>query len=298
MGGPIRDRARDGPGQLRPRLVRSMPEFDYNGFRISYDEYGAGERPLVLIHGLLMNRRMFDRLAPAMASRGNRVITIDLLGHGRSERPANMSHYSMTFFARQVEALLDHLEIDSAVIGGTSLGANVTLELAYLSPKRVRGMMVEMPVLDNALLAAAVIFTPIMVGLRFSEPLLRMVASAARRVPRTNQLLDIGLDWIRQDPRASSAVIEGLFLGSSAPHHEFRVQMTQPTLVIGHHADPLHPFSDSGMLVEELPNARLIEASSILEWRISPARLDKELARFLEEVWEGRPVAEVALSEA
>jgi len=275
-----------------------MPEFDYDGHTISYDEYGEGDRPLILIHGLLMSRRMFDRLGPEMAELGNRVIAIDLLGHGRSDRPPEMSQYSMTFFARQIEALLDHLDLDSAVVGGTSLGANVTLELAYLSPKRVRGMMVEMPVLDNALLAAAVIFTPIMVGLRFGEPVLKLVASMARRIPRTNQLLDLGLDWIRQDPAPSSAILEGLFLGSSAPHHQFRVEMTQPTLVIGHHADPLHPFSDSGMLAEELPNARLIEASSILEWRISPDRLDDELARFLDEVWEGKPVAEAALSEA
>ena len=46
-----------------------MPEFDYNGYRISYDEYGSGKRPLVLIHGLLMNRHMFDRLGPEMAAR-------------------------------------------------------------------------------------------------------------------------------------------------------------------------------------------------------------------------------------
>jgi pimeloyl-ACP methyl ester carboxylesterase len=268
-----------------------MPEFDYNGHRLSYDEYGVGERPLVLVHGLLMNRRMFDRLGPAMADRGNRVIAVDLLGHGRSDRPSEMSKYSMTFFARQVEALLDHLDLDDAVIGGTSLGANVTLELAYLSPKRVRGMMVEMPVLDNALLAAAVIFTPIMLGLRFGEPVLKVIAAWARRIPRSNQLLDIGLDWIRQDPAPSEAILEGLFLGSSAPHHQFRVEMTQPALVIGHHRDPLHPFSDSGMLAEELPNARLIEANSILEWRISPDRLDGELARFLDDVWEGKPVA-------
>src|SRR2546430_4532128 len=124
-----------------------------------------------------------------------------------------------------------------------------------------------------------------MVGLRFGEPVLKLVASAARRIPRTNQLLDIGLDWIRQDPAPSSAILEGLFLGSSAPHHQFRVEMTQPTLVIGHHADPLHPFSDSGMLVEELPNSRLIEASSILEWRLSPERLDPELAPFLDDRW-------------
>jgi pimeloyl-ACP methyl ester carboxylesterase len=263
-----------------------MPEFEFDSHRISYDEYGEGDRPLVLIHGLLMSRRMFERLGPEMAELGNRVIAIDLLGHGRSDRPPEMSNYSMTFFARQVEALLDHLELDQAVVGGTSLGANTTLELAYLSPDRVRGMMVEMPVLDNALLAAAVIFTPIMIGLRFGEPLLRQLASAARRIPRSNPLLDMGLDMIRQDPGPSSAVLEGLFLGSSAPHHQFRVQMNQPTLVIGHHADPLHPFSDSGMLAEELPNSQLIEASSILEWRRSPERLDGELAKFLDEVWD------------
>lgn len=275
-----------------------MPEFDYNGHRISYDQYGAGERPLILVHGLLMNRRMFDRLGPAMAERGNRVIAVDLLGHGHSERPTEMSQYSMTFFARQVEALLDHLDLEDAVIGGTSLGANVTLELAYMEPKRVKGMLIEMPVLDNALLAAAVIFTPIMIGLRFGEPLLKVVAAGARRIPRSNPLFDIGLDWFRQDPAASEAILEGLFLGSSAPHHQFRVQMEQPALVIGHHADPLHPFSDAGMLAQELPHARLIEANSILEWRITPKRLDGELADFLEGVWEGKPITEPALSQA
>ena len=264
-----------------------MPEFDYNGHRISYDDYGAGERPLILIHGLLMSRRMFDRLGPEMARRGNRVLAIDLLGHGRSDRPAYMSNYSMTFFARQVEALMDHLELDEAVVGGTSLGANTTLEFAYLSPKRLRGMMIEMPVLDNALLAVAVLFTPIMIGLRFGEPIWKLIASGARRIPRTNPLVDMGLDLIRQDPAPSEAVLEGLFLGSSAPHHQFRIKMTQPALVIGHRRDPLHPFSDSGMLADELPNSRLIQANSILEWRISPERLDDELGRFLDDVWEG-----------
>jgi pimeloyl-ACP methyl ester carboxylesterase len=275
-----------------------MGELSYQGHRIGFDEYGAGDRPIVLVHGLLMNRRMFERLGPALAERGNRVICVDLLGHGRSAQPDDLRLYSMPLFAAQVVALLDHLGLEQAVVGGTSLGANVTLELAYLEPKRVKGMMVEMPVLDNALLAAAVIFTPIMVGLRFGEPVLKVLAAGARRIPRSNQLLDIGLDWIRQDPAPSEAVLEGLFLGSSAPHRQFRVQMEQPTLVIGHHADPLHPFSDAGMLAEELPNARLIEANSILEWRITPQRLDGELARFLDAVWEGKPVAEPALSEA
>src|SRR5438093_13102390 len=107
-----------------------MPSFRHHGHRIAYEEYGEGDRVLVLIHGLLMNRRMYDRLAPEMASRGHRVIAVDLLGHGDSDKPVDMRNYSMSSFANQVAALIAHLELDSPVVGGTSLGANVTLELA------------------------------------------------------------------------------------------------------------------------------------------------------------------------
>jgi hypothetical protein len=55
--------------------------------------------------------------------------------------------------------------------------------------------------------------------------------------------------------------------------------------VIGHHRDPVHPFSDSGMLVDELPNGRLLEADSILELRFSPERLTGEIAGFIDDCW-------------
>ena len=58
--------------------------------------------------------------------------------------------------------------------------------------------------------------------------------------------------------------------------------MTQPTLVIGHYRDPIHPFSDSDMLVREMPNARLVQASSILELRLTPERLTGEIVQFVE----------------
>jgi hypothetical protein len=50
--------------------------------------------------------------------------------------------------------------------------------------------------------------------------------------------------------------------------------------------DPIHPFSDSDRTARELPHARLVEAHSLLEWRVSPARLDRELLQFLDEVWQ------------
>ena len=262
-----------------------MGEFRYEGHRISYDVYGEGKRLIVLVHGLLMNRHMFDRLAPELAERGNRVVTVDMLGHGRSDRPEDLRLYSMPLFARQVVALLDHLGEESAVVGGTSLGANIALEVAVRHPARARALFIEMPVLDNALATVAGLFTPVLLGLKFGRPAFEGLSLLTRAIPRTSYLLDIGLDWVRQRPGPSQAVLEGLLLGETAPHREDRVKIDHETLVVGHPRDPLHPFSDSGMLLEELPNARLVEANSILEWRLDPERLNEELSGFLEEVW-------------
>jgi pimeloyl-ACP methyl ester carboxylesterase len=263
-----------------------MTEFGYDGHRIRYDTYGEGDRVIVLAHGLLMNRRMYSRLAPALAERGHRVVCVDLLGHGRSDRPEDLRLYSMPLFARQVSRLIDHLGLESAVVGGTSLGANVALELATLEPERVRGLFIEMPVLDNALVGVAGFFAPIMLGLRFGRPLAEVASRVTSAIPRSHYVLDMGLDLVRQRPGPSLAVLEGLLLGETAPHREQRRAISQPTLIVGHTRDPVHPLSDSGMLAEELPNATLVEANSILEWRLTPSRLDDELAAFLDRVWE------------
>jgi pimeloyl-ACP methyl ester carboxylesterase len=264
--------------------------FTFRGHRLAYTSYGEGPRVTVLVHGLLLSQRMHEELAKALAERGNHVITLDLLGHGRSDRPPDMWRYSMTTFGEQVIALLDHLGLDEAVVLGTSLGANTALEAAALGPDRLRGMVVEMPVLDNALLGCALAFTPLMVALTFGEPVMRLVSRGTRAVPRLPWWqLDIVLDTLRQDPKPSAAVLEGPFFGRTAPHRTERRRIETPALVIGHQHDIVHPFSDAGMLAEELPNGRLLQASSILELRLAPERLTNEIAEFIDECWRPRP---------
>jgi pimeloyl-ACP methyl ester carboxylesterase len=270
-------------------MAAVLGSFVHNGQRIDFTDYGDGEQVLVLVHGLLMNRHMFDQLAPEMASRGIRVITVDLLGHGSSDMPADMRTYTMTTFADQLAALIDHLELDRPVVGGTSLGANCSLELAARHPRAARALLIEMPVLDNALVAAGLLFLPILVSLRVAKPLLRRVAAVTTRIPRTTFLVDICLDWTRRSPESSEAVLEGVLFGRTAPPRDERQLIGLPTLVIGHPNDPLHPFTDSDMLVEELPRARLVNAESIVEWRVSPGRLDDELAAFIADVYADEP---------
>jgi pimeloyl-ACP methyl ester carboxylesterase len=264
--------------------------FIHDGHRLVYDEYGTGSRPLILMPGLLLPRTMHRNLATALANRGNRVVVPDLLGHHESDRPEEMWHYAMPLFAPQVVGLMDHLDLDEAVIGGTSLGANITLETLVLAPERARGAVIEMPVLDNALVACAIVFAPMLVALTLGQPVVRMLTRGLRLIPRTpSNLVNVGLDWASQDPKPSASYLQGLFFGRIAPPGSERRTIETPALVLGHPRDPLHPFSDADALVHEMPNARIVEAGSILEMRLSPKRLTEEIATFLDECWKPAP---------
>jgi pimeloyl-ACP methyl ester carboxylesterase len=265
-----------------------MAFFRYERDKLAYTIHGRGTRTTVLLPGLLLSQKMQTPLAADLASRGNRVVTLDFLGHGDSDRPREMGRYSMPEFARQTLALLDHLELEQAVVGGTSLGANATLELAALAPERVRGMIIEMPVLDKAIPACGAAFTPLLFALTYGEPAMKLLARGARLVPRQAVpfMAELVLDWIAQDPGPSGAVLQGILFGRTAPERAVRQTFAAPALVIGHPRDPLHPFSDADMLAAELPAGRLIDANSIIELRVSPERLTGKIAAFIDECWD------------
>jgi pimeloyl-ACP methyl ester carboxylesterase len=264
-----------------------MAHFRYDGQRLAYTTYGRGPRVTVLMPGLLLSQHMQAPLARELAARGNRVITFDPLGHGASDRPRDMWRYSMSAFAEQAVALLDHLKVSEAIVGGTSMGANVTLEVASLAPQRLRGMLIEMPVLDNAIPACAAAFAPLLLWLTLGQPAANALARAARALPRDRLpfLVQLAVESVAQDPGPSAAVLQGIIFGRTAPHRSVRKTFEAPALVIGHPRDPVHPFSDADMLAHELRNGTLLHADSIIELRVRPARLTAQIAHFVECCW-------------
>jgi pimeloyl-ACP methyl ester carboxylesterase len=258
--------------------------------RLEYTEYGAGDHWVVLVPGQLMPRRMHQPLARKLAATGAHVVTLDLLGHGRSDRPEDPMEYSATAFGEQVVALLDHLGADRAVLGGTSLGANVALEAAVLAPDRVQGLVLEMPVLDNAVEAGLVTFAPLLMAARFAPLAVRGVRLAARAVPRrlVPFWADVALDALDQRPGAMAATVHGVFFGRMAPPSRDRRAIDVPALVVGHRRDPVHPAADAAMLAEEIADSRFVEARGLLEWRVRPDRLDRIAVDFVTECWTGR----------
>ena len=113
--------------------------------------------------------------------------------------------------------------------------------------------------------------------------MLRPVTAVFRRLPRWALPFwgNVLFDAIRQEPGPSAALLRGVFFSHIAPHSAQRRELRMPALVVGHHIDPVHPFSDAGMLMDELPDARLVEASNILELRFWPQRLTAEITAFV-----------------
>jgi pimeloyl-ACP methyl ester carboxylesterase len=288
-------------GPSRPlRSSRSgkptVGSFEWNGRCLSYETYGDGDRILVLLHALLMDARLNRRLARTLASRGHRVVLLDLLGHGASDKPVHASEYRVDVYGEQVVGLLDHLGVDRVVLGGLSLGANVSLYFAARHPERIQGLLIEMPVLERAVPAAALTFVPALLAVHYALPVARVASWMARRASRGRSELFAGLlAPLASPPEVTTAVLHGVLVGPTVPTVEERRSIRAPALVLGHRADLIHPFSDAAALVRQMPHARLVAARSIIELRMHPRRLVGEIERFLAEAWNdwGGPVVAV-----
>ena len=264
----------------------AVPVFQRGDLRLHHTQRGDPDGPpLVLLHGLLWSARMFERLVRLLPE--ERVILLDLHGHGRSSRPTDPSRYTWREMAADVVALLDHLGLERAVVGGLSLGANVTLATAYEAPDRVEGMVLEMPVLQRGHPLGERVFGAMATGFRTASPVLRPVAAAVRRLPAPRRIPEAAAirDVAGAPPGPASALLQGLLADDPLPEDpDSLARLTMPALVIGHGRDPLHVLDDARDLADRLPHARLVEVPSILELRLRPERLATELRRFLADV--------------
>lgn len=94
--------------------------------------------PVLLVHGLASNARLWDGVAHALVARGHAVAAVDLRGHGRSAKPDGP--YDMGVVADDVAAVIEALGFARPVVAGQSWGGNVVLELAARRPELVRGI--------------------------------------------------------------------------------------------------------------------------------------------------------------
>ena len=255
----------------------------WEDFRLYYEVHGPHDgEPVLLVHGILLDSSCNRDLALALANEGYRVVLLDLLGHGGSSRPGHAKWLRIDLFAEQMLRCMDVLGLKSAVIGGVSLGAISALQFSVQNPERVDALLLEMPVMERAAPAAAMMLVPVLGATRFARRLMRFSARMARKLPEPqHNLLRTLLHTATQEPEDIAAIIHGVLVGPIVPARRERQRIEAPTLIIGHGGDWLHNLEDARVLAREMPNARFVVARSILELRLQPERLMPKILRFL-----------------
>lgn len=113
-----------------------IKNINFKNANIYFSDIGKGTA-VVLIHGFLENSTMWQNITPEL-SKKNRIITIDLLGHGKSDCLGYV--HSMELFAESIEVVLKHLRIRKCILIGHSLGGYIALAFAEKHPQKIKGL--------------------------------------------------------------------------------------------------------------------------------------------------------------
>jgi len=266
---------------------------------IAYDESGPPDGPpVVLLHGLASDAATWDRAAQHLAAHGLRVLAVDLLGHGRSDKPAG--DYLLDDFADSLDAFFPAVGLESATVCGHSLGGAIAVHFAAQYPHRVdRLVLVSAGGLGRevhaVLRAASLPIAPTVLRLA-----LRPGARRLYRSPRVHRAFGLTPDNLVNLRRAGRAlgtpegqasffaalrgVIEprgqrGSFIEMDSLDPEL------PTLIVWNVGDPVIPVAHARAARAHLASSRLVvfPEKGHEPHRRSAERFAKELAAFIDE---------------
>jgi pimeloyl-ACP methyl ester carboxylesterase len=114
-----------------------MPNAELNGTTIHFEDTGGRGPAVILSHGFLMDHTMFDAQVAALRAT-HRVVTWDERGFGGTHAPGDFTYWDS---ANDVLALMNHLGIAKAVVGGMSQGGFLSLRVALTAPERVEALI-------------------------------------------------------------------------------------------------------------------------------------------------------------
>jgi pimeloyl-ACP methyl ester carboxylesterase len=163
--------------------------------RLHYVDQGQGPA-IVMIHGIAGNLQNFTYGLATPLAQTHRVICIDRPGYGYSKRSSN-ADASLEAQADTIVSLLDHLQIDSAVFVGHSLGGSISMAAAQRHPDRVKALALIAPLthLPDAHL-------PAFKALDVPSPLIRYILGWTLAIPGTLYRMSLSLKFIFGPERA------------------------------------------------------------------------------------------------
>ncbi|MEV1024203.1 alpha/beta fold hydrolase [Streptomyces sp. NPDC050264] len=119
-----------------------MGQLTVAGATLRYDDLGPRDGVVVvLVHGHPFDRTLWQPQAAALTAAGYRVLTPDLRGYGESD--VTPGSVPLSRFAEDAAALLDHLGVERAVVGGVSMGGQIAMEFHLRHPRRTRALVLS-----------------------------------------------------------------------------------------------------------------------------------------------------------
>jgi len=232
-----------------------MPKIQSNGINLYYEIHGEGQ-PLLFIHGLGSSVRDWEFQVTEF-SKSYKVVTLDLRGHGQSDKPAGP--YSMAMFAADVTGLLRGLGIDRAHVVGLSLGGGVAFQLAVDAPSMLKSLTI---VNSTPELIVRTFKDRLMVWQRIAIVKLlgmkKMGEVLSKRLfikPEQEDIRKIFVErWAENDQRAYLNAMRAL-VGWSVAARIGSIRC--PTLVIAADGD-YSPLSAKEAYAAQIPGARLV----------------------------------------
>ena len=119
-----------------------MPSIVHKGIKLAYDDQGAGKPAFVFVHGWTCDRSFFTLQAEYFARR-HRVVSVDLRGHGESDKPEDP--YPISDYADDIADIIGQLEISKVLAVGHGMGGSIVLQLAASFPDHVAAIVMMDP---------------------------------------------------------------------------------------------------------------------------------------------------------
>ena len=240
-----------------------------DGARIHYQEFGdANHTPIILIHGYTASAYVWNRSAPLLADAGFRVIAIDLVGFGYSEKPRGFD-YTIESQSRMLSRFMDRLGIGRAVLAGSSYGGAVAATLALDAPERVEKLVLVDAVCNDDLkhhpilrLASIPVLGEIITPFLADSRALMRYRMNGTLAPANHHLITADrVESVRRPLFAADG--HHSLLATSRNWHATRITrdaplIRQPTLIIWGEDDTVIPVRDGHTLQSAIPNSRLV----------------------------------------
>jgi pimeloyl-ACP methyl ester carboxylesterase len=243
-----------------------MPDFQHDGIQFYFREAGAG-LPFIFQHGLGADSS--QPMALFEPPSGFRLLAFDCRAHGKTHPLGDTSKIGIASSADDLRALMDHLKIGQAIIGGISMGAAIALNFALRNPNRVLGLVLSRPAwLDGPNPWNVRIFS--LIARLIREHGSKRGQELFKQTPDYLDLLksypDVAKSLAAQfeSPRAVENAVNLERIPLDTPSRDRRewAAIQVPTLILANRHDPIHPFEYGEACARCIPGAVLNEIAS------------------------------------